>query len=157
MKKPVSSPAAPSEEALHAQGLEHVEALEGMLKGARSMMTEHRRRSAGRLVYRDAKLYGELLGVIEGSRVRAAFDALGAQDQGTDPRRFETELLRSKLARVERLSGVSQRLRALADRLDDEAMLSGGPAVADGAGDGARWPRTTRTSGPRRSPRCSMR
>ncbi len=94
MKKPVSSPAAPSEEALHAQGLEHVEALEGMFKGARSMMTEHRRRSAGRLVYRDAKLYGELFGVIEGSRVRAAFDALGAQDQGTDPERFETELLR---------------------------------------------------------------
>lgn len=126
MKKPASAPApVPSEEALHAQGVGHVEALEALFQDARSMMAEHRRRSPGRLVYRDAELYEALFGVIEGSRVRAAFDALGAQDQGTDPDRFETELLRAKLARVSRHSGLSQRLRALADRLDDEAMLTG--------------------------------
>ncbi len=92
---------------------------------ARHMQSDERRRTLGRLVYRDAALYARLFDVIEGSQIRAAFDALGAEDNGEDPQRFETEVLRTRLQRVGHLSEVSKGLRALADRLDDEALHVG--------------------------------
>ncbi len=83
------------------------------------------RRTLGRLVYRDTALYARLFDIIEGSQICGAFDALGAKDNGEDPQRFETEVLRARLQWVDHLSEVSTGLRFLADRLDDEALHVG--------------------------------
>jgi len=125
----MTDPKAKTPEAAEAARREQAQALLASLSAlypeARNMLSDERRRSLGRLVYRDADLYAQLFDVIDGSKIRAAFDALGAEDNGDDPERFETEVLRARLRRVGHLSAVSTGLRALADRLDDEALHLG--------------------------------
>ena len=125
MDIPQDTPPPSPETATKAKAMSIIGALGALYPEARNMLTDERRRSLGRLVYRHAALYGQLFQVIEVSKVRAAFDALGAKDDGEDPNRFETEVLQARLARVAHLSAVSTALRTLADRLDDEALHVG--------------------------------
>jgi len=125
MKQSSPSPKAPEGADRHTQALARVAEVKALYPEARSLMDEERSRSLGRLVYRDATLYAQLFDTIDGSSIRAAFDALGAHDQGDDPSRFETDVLRARLQQVAGLSSVSKSLRELADLLDDEALQVG--------------------------------
>jgi len=125
MDDPKDTTPEATEAARRAQALGLLASLAALYPEARNMLRDERRRTLGRLVYRDAALYAQLFDVIEGSQIRAAFDALGAVDDGEDPQRFETEVLRARLQRVGHLSAVSTDLRKLADRLDDEALHLG--------------------------------
>ncbi len=58
----------------------------------------------------------------EWKRLRGAFDAIGGQDGGDDPERFEAESLHARVRRIRAQQALADRLESIARRLRDDSL-----------------------------------
>ncbi|MEZ4409142.1 MAG: hypothetical protein R3A52_22135 [Polyangiales bacterium] len=58
----------------------------------------------------------------EWKRLRGAFDAIGGQDGGDDPERFEAESLHARVRRIRAQQALADRLELIARRLRDDSL-----------------------------------
>lgn len=58
----------------------------------------------------------------EWKRLRGAFDAIGGQDGGDDPERFEAESLHERVRRIRAQQALADRLEVIARRLRDDSL-----------------------------------
>lgn len=116
------SPEQLEKNAVRVMGL--LEEIAGLLPGLVLFTAEQRLSTDGRLRGKDEEgALRAVLQVIE--RDPAAFRVLADKDDGRDPERVETELLRARLDRRAVLARVAERVAPLAQRLDDTVLAQG--------------------------------
>jgi len=101
-----------------------LEELEGLLPGLVHFTAEERAGTDGRFRGKDEEdALRAVLAVIE--RDPASFRVLADKDDGRDPERVETELLRARLDRRAVLARVAERLAPIAQRVEDTVLAQG--------------------------------
>jgi hypothetical protein len=110
-----------------AQGHALISQIRELFSEAHEMPSDDRRRSTGR-VGDDESI--ALQGVVGAMEIRpASFEVLADEDEGEDPLRLETELMRARFARRDTYSGLAEELRKVATIFEDEAMAQGALVV----------------------------
>lgn len=90
---------------------------------AHAMSADDRRRSAGRVGDDESKALQSVIGAME---LRpGVFAALADEDEGLDPARLETELMRERFARRDAYATLAEDLTRLAAIFEDEAIAQG--------------------------------
>ena len=95
-----------------------------------TMTEDDRKHSQGRLRDGETAALTATLDVVD--LVPKLFESLADKDEGYDPNRFESDLLRERLERRELLARVDSALAPIATRLSDSVLFLGGlcrPAV----------------------------
>jgi hypothetical protein len=101
---------------------EHLAAIEALLDDAKSL-DPAMRRTASRLHGPDE--VDALKDVLEFASLHAElFGALADEDEGTDPNRFEVDVLLARLQNEQGLAAAAKRVSALQARLDDCALYT---------------------------------
>jgi len=101
-----------------------LEELEGLLPGLVHFTAADRGDTDGRIRGKDEEdALRAVLAVIEHNP--GAFQVLADKDDGRDPARVETELLRARLDRRALLAGLAERVAPLAQRLEDTVLAQG--------------------------------
>ena len=101
-----------------------LEEIEGLLPGLVQFTAEQRQGTDGRFRGKDEEYaLRAVLAVIE--RDPGAFRVLADKDDGRDPERVETELLRARMERRGLLARIAERVAPLAQRLDDTVLAQG--------------------------------
>lgn len=97
--------------------------LEALLPGLVSLPDTDRRHSDGRFRDGESDVLRSLIGLCEKSP--QYFAVLADRDQGSDPNRLETQLLRERLERRDLLDGLSNELAPLLGKLSDSVLSLG--------------------------------
>jgi hypothetical protein len=90
----------------------------------RRFTADERRYSQGRLREGEAEMLGTMVDIIDNAP--QYFVSLADQDEGHDPERLETGLLRERLERRMLINGISKSLDPLTQGLADETLYLGG-------------------------------
>lgn len=102
---------------------EHLVAIEELLPGTVGLTSEGRAHSSGK--YRDGEATA-LLSVLDVADAKPElFTGLAALDNGFDPKKFETDVLRDRLERASLLGSVTPDLSDLDGGLDDSVLHLG--------------------------------
>ncbi len=120
-----------------AKTREHITAIRELWPGLTRMDEAQRKKSLGRNVGVLATPLRLLFGILQPAKGPAPdlakhFDALGDQDEGEDPERFETALLARRLDRVEAQQEVLDELEDLGRQFGDDILSTGGEVIGPG-------------------------
>jgi hypothetical protein len=97
--------------------------LDALFPGAVRLTAEDRRTSQGRLRNGESTVLQAVLGAVDSAP--QYFVSLADMDQGRDPKRFETDVLRERLLRRDLIDEVSEQLDQLSTRLGDTVLHLG--------------------------------
>lgn len=111
----------------------HIASILALFPGLTSLDQNSRTRTRGRV--RGDEERKALRAVLEAVELRPAlFACLAAKDEGRDPERMETQLLRERLERQQLLESLAEALAPLAAKLSDSALGQGAgskPVILD--------------------------
>jgi hypothetical protein len=113
-----------------ARALELIAELRALVPGTVTLTEDERRHSLGRLRDGEHDALRLVLDVVDSAP--KYFESLADEDEGHEPGRFETNLLRDRLARREILAEIQQAIEPVATGLADTVLHLGGqvrPAV----------------------------
>lgn len=106
-----------------AAALEALDTLDTLLPGLVTLTDDERRHSGGRFRAGEAEALSSVIDVAEAKP--HLFEGLANADNGKDPARFETELLRDHLQRAAALQPLATKLEGLSHRLNDSLLHLG--------------------------------
>jgi hypothetical protein len=106
-----------------AKAVEHAHAIDELLQGMVGLTPDGRKHSSGKFRSGETTALESVLRVAQ--KKPALFESLATLDEGLDPKKFEPEVLRDRLARVELLAQLGEVLSHLTEGLDDTTLHLG--------------------------------
>ena len=118
--------------------LHHLEEIRKLWPGLRHMTEEDRKQSPGKVLSVFAGPLGLLFAALtpkkgeEQPAIAKAFDVLGEKDGGSDPERFEVELLDARLHRVQAEQEIVDALEGFSRHMADDILDAGEKVMGPG-------------------------